>query len=841
MGLTSGRGSRNGVRRRGGNAGRDGDEQRGYTSLVGPGQRDGYGPADGGGQGRPDFGQRGYGQQQAGYGQHGRYPGPGGEYEPADWAGQRGGQGLREAPASRDAYSLLGLDDGRDAAGRGGASGQLAGFLQRPGGTRRGSRRRSGHRAMSVPVLAVVAVVASVAVVAASVGVDRMLTAQNAAASAPAVNMNCTLIVPANPLSAQGLATPYQLIATDPADGPCNEANANQTAFVQGAIINPRTGRVSIYDPLVVDAGTQPAVAPVAPQLPRGAVVAVWFGYNGNTLSLAGPDQAQALIAAAAAASATATATATATPTATATATATPTGTATATGTATPTGTATGTATPTATATGTATATPTATATSSSTTAGTPATTASPITPATQAVQAEGAAPLSPADGPAGYSATLTRVVQFGQGGGNRHHHPASPSASPSASASAVESAPASVSASPAQSAPASPSASTGGMTTPPPAAGGDTPAASGTPDTFLQQANCVAGEDIGGQFSSFTQVGACNSVAFFNAANRAIRAGKLRVPSPGRATDGQECLTTRSFALVDQDQSDNVTTEYLSEPDGQIAQDTAANRQSLDGAATLFNGSDNGLLDLFVDPALGCRPWEEPNLADGGAPAPALPLDELQAARWAGRLGSGPAALVPLNDPMTVDNNGNFNTDKTNTYRTIVDMPPLPAGESPSAYCSDIERIQTTRLEQDVNLLIGGPSPAPAEADNLFTFMAMRLQQSFMNLNCGNFGMQNDVSTTTDANGVVVAACFLDQVAPVTQGAGNPMAGTTNCPATTAAPSPSTSGQAGNGSGSQSQSPSPAAPTGWPSATPSASGSGPAYHRQPRHHHWWW
>ncbi len=35
-------------------------------------------------------------------------------------------------------------------------------------------------------------------------------------------NMNCTLIVPANPLSAQGLATPYQLTATNPANGPCN-------------------------------------------------------------------------------------------------------------------------------------------------------------------------------------------------------------------------------------------------------------------------------------------------------------------------------------------------------------------------------------------------------------------------------------------------------------------------------------------------------------------------------------------------------------------------------------------------------------------------------------------
>ena len=356
------------------------------------------------------------------------------------------------------------------------------------------------------------------------------------------------------------------------------------------------------------------------------------------------------------------------------------------------------------------------------------------------------------------------------------------------------------------------------------PAGGGDAPAASGSPDAFLQQANCVAGENIGGQFSSFTQVGACNAVAFFAAANAAIRAGKLHVPSPGTASDGMKCLTTRSFALIDQDQSDNVTTEYLAAGNGQTAQDTAANRQTLTGAATLFNGSDNGLLDLFVDPALGCSPWQVPNLADSGAPASALPLDELQAARYAGGRGN-PAALVPLNDPMTLDNNGQFSTDKTNTYRSLVDMPPLPAGESPRTYCVDMERIQGARLQQDVNLLTANPGPAPAAADNLFTFLAMRLQQSFTNLNCASHGLQNDVSTTVDANGVVVAACFLRQVAPVTSGSGNPTAGMTTCPATT----PQSSAAA-----------TPSLPP--VGSAPSATASAQAWQRHhPRRHHWWW
>jgi len=331
-----------------------------------------------------------------------------------------------------------------------------------------------------------------------------------------------------------------------------------------------------------------------------------------------------------------------------------------------------------------------------------------------------------------------------------------------------------------------------------------------------------VAGEDINGQFSSFTQVGACNAPAFFAAANTAIQAGKLTVPQPGIAKDGQRCLTTRSFALIDQDQSDNVTTEYLAEPNGTTAQDTAANRQGLNGSSVLFNGSDNGLLDLFVDPALGCSPWEAPNLADGGALAPSLPLDELQAARW-GNTPGNPAALVPLNDPMTVDGNGNFSTDKTNTYRTLVDMPALPAGQSPATYCADMEQIQGKRIQQDVNLLLNAPSPSTAAADNLFTFLSMRLQQSFMNLNCGNFGQQNDVSFSSDGNGVVVAACFVRQFAPVTRGPGNPMRGQRQCPATV--------GSAPGGVGT---------PTATPTPKPSQSDPGSTYMRR-HHRHWWW
>src|SRR5713101_5049922 len=105
---------------------------------------------------------------------------------------------------------------------------------------------------------------------------------------AAAVNGDCTLIVPSKPLSARGLATPYQLVATNAANGPCNEANKAQAAFVQGAVIDPATGNISIYNPLVIDKGTQPAVQPVLPTLPQGGIVGLWFGFNGNNLTLQG-------------------------------------------------------------------------------------------------------------------------------------------------------------------------------------------------------------------------------------------------------------------------------------------------------------------------------------------------------------------------------------------------------------------------------------------------------------------------------------------------------------------------------------------------------------------------
>ena len=111
-----------------------------------------------------------------------------------------------------------------------------------------------------------------------------------AQAAAAVINPDCTLIVPENPLSKKGLETPYQLVATDPNGGPCNEANTAQSAFVEAAVFDPATNKISVYHPLVIDNGTQPAVAPVHPALPANAIVGLWIGFNGNNLTLASAD-----------------------------------------------------------------------------------------------------------------------------------------------------------------------------------------------------------------------------------------------------------------------------------------------------------------------------------------------------------------------------------------------------------------------------------------------------------------------------------------------------------------------------------------------------------------------
>jgi hypothetical protein len=373
-----------------------------------------------------------------------------------------------------------------------------------------------------------------------------------AAAAAPAVpNPNCTLIVPAHALSAAGLATPYQLVATDPAQGPCNEANAMQSAFVQGAIFDPATNTISVYNPLVIDKGTNALEPPTKITLPDGAIVALWFGFNGNNLTLQG--------------------------------------------------------------------------------------------------------------------------------------------------------------------------------------ANGGT----------LQNAHCTNGANgsIFGQFSY------CNAHAFFKAANAAIAAGNLQIPALGTANDGKPCPTVRDFFVVDQDQSDNVTTTYLQSIYGHFAQNTAKNRAAHPTATPIGNPSDNRLTDVFVQPALGCTPVMAPDLADPGAMVPALPLNELQA-----RAGQGtPVAFVPAGDPMT-QINMNTSIFKLNLYRRGVDQPKADSFDDADTarYCRNLLRIFPQRLTANQAALSNFKSPDAGAANSLFTFLGQRFVATYQLLNCAALINQaNPVSVT--------------------------------------------------------------------------------------------
>ncbi len=396
-------------------------------------------------------------------------------------------------------------------------------------------------------------------------------SASASATTAPvdAANVSCNIIVPANPLSAPGLATPWQLTGTGgatPAASGCEMSNAASLgAFVQATILDPRTGALSVYNPLVITQGTQPAVAPTAPTLPAGAIVTIDVGFNGTNLSLVG------------------------------------------------------------------------------------------------------------------------------------------------ANASA------------------------------------------------LTQGSCVNGT----QGSIFGQVSFCNGAAFFNAAFRAERQGLVKVPSAGTsAKTGQPCLTTRNFEMIDQDPSDNVTTQYLLTTTGQTAQDTAANSASLTDATPLVNGSDNALLDDFIDPTMGCTPYNAPDLANNGMPTSSQALDELLASA---NMPAAPA-LIPENDEMVLINNA-MSTQKTNLYREQIGQPLVSAAtdkfDSPAAFCQNMINIQTPFLSANQALLAGDTSPVTAVGDNLLTFMANRLSMSFTNLSCQNFGLTDPVTVTLDANGAATAATF--------------------------------------------------------------------------------
>ena len=289
------------------------------------------------------------------------------------------------------------------------------------------------------------------------------------------------------------------------------------------------------------------------------------------------------------------------------------------------------------------------------------------------------------------------------------------------------------------------------------------------TPDA-LSQGNCVDGMPG----SPFGQVSFCNGANFFNVAFRMERSGRLTIPSAGMSRSmaatagalgtGRQCPTTRNFDMIDQDPSDNVTTMYLINPaTGQTAQDNAANTARMKGARVLVNGSDNALIDDFLDPALGCTPMMAPDLGNKGRMATSQALDELLAARNQPKN----MALIPENDGMVLDNGGNWDVAKTDLYRAQIGQAPVDsqtnASSSPAMFCQNMVNIQTPFIAANEKLFAAWPSPVPTVGDTLYTFLASRLASSFDNLNCANFGLHQTVMVVNNGAGAATQATLSD------------------------------------------------------------------------------
>jgi hypothetical protein len=206
-------------------------------------------------------------------------------------------------------------------------------------------------------------------------------------------------------------------------------------------------------------------------------------------------------------------------------------------------------------------------------------------------------------------------------------------------------------------------------------------------------------------------------------------------------------------------DQSDNLPTTYLITAEGKIAQMTAANMAALPGAQPQKNPSDNLLLDVAIDGALGCTPWKAPDLADNGNLVPALPLNELQAARQQ----AAPVALIPAGNPMVLVND-RPSLLKMNLYRSGVNQPPVANLNSANTttYCRNMVNPGLARIQLNAQTFRAHPSPDPAAANSLFTFLAVRFNDSYGEdgLNCAGLLKQpSPIKLTNNANGVAIDA----------------------------------------------------------------------------------
>lgn len=222
---------------------------------------------------------------------------------------------------------------------------------------------------------------------------------------------------------------------------------------------------------------------------------------------------------------------------------------------------------------------------------------------------------------------------------------------------------------------------------------------------------------------SMLYQVFYCNTYNLFSEINHY----HIHVPVAGVDSHGQPCPTVRSFRIVDQDPSDNVTSTYLLTASGQTAQNNSANQSALAGASIIYNGSDNALL-AYVDQAIGCTPFLLPDLSNNGTLVPSQGADELLAAASDGK------ALIPAGDPMVA-----YSLLLLNEYRVSVDQPAVRTlGQANTqSYCSRMIHDQSNFLSSYKTTFQNTPAPPFAGGGNLYDFLNGRLTASIQLLHC--------------------------------------------------------------------------------------------------------
>ena len=237
-----------------------------------------------------------------------------------------------------------------------------------------------------------------------------------------------------------------------------------------------------------------------------------------------------------------------------------------------------------------------------------------------------------------------------------------------------------------------------------------------------LDSGNCINGLPNDSVFGQFAY---CNGVNFFQIVNKHINTGLLTIPPILNSKLGDICPTIRSFTIVDQDQSDNVLSQYIITEDLKVVQDTPFNRNCLKVLKIISNGSDNRLLSNFINPAIGCKSLTASNLINNNIKQSSVALNEIEANLLP---LTQDVALIPSFDPMVLNNQGMQSITKVNLYRDGVNQPHILelTNNDNINYCNLMGNLTPPFLIKHQFELLNVNSPAKNIGNNLLNFQSL-------------------------------------------------------------------------------------------------------------------